>query len=280
VDSLKRGEDFIHLCQPDLCKSCGACCGLYNYADSTRESLTGRLRGRTRLFHETVKTPADLKAFSDTIKKREPGEKLYEVIYCCEYLGFLDSDEKSVGCLLHPLQNDGVDMRDVSFYGMEMCNGHFCPSYHFISREEKLALIRIIDDWYLYGLCITDIDLVKEYFRFVGEGICEAVRPDRLKGKLRDIALGFFSLKTSWPFRSPDTNRFGKYYFDGSQYMISHIDYDALGCERSKFDKIFLSLTSRFRTLEELRRGEEIIRENIDAFVACYAIEVTDGRKA
>lgn len=280
MDSLKRGEDFIHLCQPDLCKSCGACCGLYNYADSTRESLTGRLRGRTRLFHETVKTPADLKAFSDTIKKREPGEKLYEVIYCCEYLGFLDSDEKSVGCLLHPLQNDGVDMRDVSFYGMEMCNGHFCPSYHFISREEKLALIRIIDDWYLYGLCITDIDLVKEYFRFVGEGICEAVRPDRLKGKLRDIALGFFSLKTSWPFRSPDTNRFGKYYFDGSQYMISHIDYDALGCERSKFDKIFLSLTSRFRTLEELRRGEEIIRENIDAFVACYAIEVTDGRKA
>jgi len=267
-----KEEGFVHLCQPDGCKSCGACCGLYNYADSTRESLTRRLRDRTKIFGEMVKAPADLAAFADVIKKRESNTKLYDVIYCCKYLGFLDSDEKRVGCLLHPLQNDGVDMRNVSFYGVELCNGHFCPSYHFISREEKRAMIRIIDDWYLYGLCITDIDLVKEYFRFISEGIYEVVRPDRLQGRLKDIALGFFSLKTSWPFRSPDTNRFGKYYFDGSQYMISHIDYDALGCKRSKFDKIFLSLTSRFRTLEELRRGEEIIQNHIEAFIACYTM--------
>lgn len=275
-----KGEDFIHLCQPDACKSCGACCGLYNYADSTRKFLTMKLRDRTKLFRETVKVQADLKAFSDAIKNRESGEKLYEVIYCCEYLGFLDDDEKRVGCLLHPFQNDGVDMRDVSFYGVELCNGHFCPSYHFISRAEKLALIRIIDDWYLYGLCITDIDLVKEYFRFISEGIYEVVHPDRLKGRLRDIALDFFSFKTSWPFRSPDTNRFGKYYFDGSQYMISHIDYDALGCERSRFDKIFLSLTSRFKNLEELKEGEEIVRKNIDEFIACYTMGVTGDRMA
>jgi len=277
---LMKGEDCIHLCQPDMCKSCGACCGLYNYADSTRESLTRKLRNRTKLFREMVNTPADLRAFSETVKGREPGERLYEVIYCCEYLGFLGDDERRVGCLLHPLQNGGVDMRDVSFYGVELCNGHFCPSYHFISREEKQALIRIIDDWYLYGLCVTDIDLVKEYFRFAGEGICEAVRPDRLHGRLRDIALDFFSLKVSWPFRSPDTNRFGKYYFDGSQYMISHIDYDTLGCERSRFDKIFLSLTSRFDTLEELREGEAIIQDKIDAFIACYTMDVTGGATA
>jgi len=271
-----KEEGFIHLCQPDLCKSCGACCGLYNYADSTRESLVGKLRNRTEMFRETVKVAADLKAFSGRIKKTESDEKLYEVIYCCEYLGFIDDEEKRVGCLLHPLQNDGTDMRDVSFYGKELCDGHFCPSYHFISREEKLSMVRIIDDWYLYGLCITDIDLVKEYFRFISEGIYEVPRPDRFKGRLRDIALDFFSLKISWPFRSTDTNRFGKYYFDGSQYMISHIDYDALGCERSKFDKIFLSLTSRFRTLEELRRGEEIIRENIEEFIACYKMDAME----
>jgi len=274
-----KGDGFIHLCQPDACKSCGACCGLYNYADSTRETLTMRLRDRTKLFRETVRAPVDLKVFSERVKEREPGERLYEVIYCCEYLGFLDDDEKRVGCLLHPFQNNGVDMRDVSFYGVELCNGHFCPSYHFISRAEQQALIRIIDDWYLYGLCITDIDLVKEYFRFISEGIYEVVHPDRLKGRLRDIALAFFSLKTSWPFRSPDTNRFGKYYFDGSQYMISHIDYDALGCERSRFDKIFLSLTSRFNNLEELRRGEEIIQKNINDFIGCYTTDTTKGRE-
>jgi len=274
--SLMKGEEFIHLCQPDLCKSCGACCGLYNYADSTRDSLVGRLRTRTEIFRKTVRGEADLKIFSDKIQRLENQEKLYEVIYCCEYLGFLDGEEKRVGCLLHPLQNNGVDMRDVSFYGRELCDGHFCPSYHFISREEKSALIRTIDDWYLYGLCITDIDLVQEYFRFISDGIYEVPHPDRFEGRLRNIALDFFSLKISWPFRSTDANRFGKYYFDGSQYMISHIDYDALGCERSKFDKIFLSLTSRFETPEELRRGEAIIQENIDKFITCYTRDAVD----
>ncbi|MEA2014761.1 MAG: hypothetical protein U9N38_05605 [Thermodesulfobacteriota bacterium] len=272
---MKQAE-LIHLCQPDTDKSCGACCGLYNYADSTQESLVTRLRTRTKIFGETVRGTADLKVFSDRIKGLESSEQLYEVIYCCEYLGFLDDEEKRVGCLLHPLQNDGIDMRDVSFYGRELCDGHFCPSYHFLSREEKGAMIRIINDWYLYGLCITDIDLVKEYFRFTGEGIYETPRPDRFEGRLKDIALSFFSLKISWSFRSKETNRFGKYYFDGSQYMISHIDYEALGCERSRFDKIFLSLASEFSTLEELRKGEEIIQEKINEFISCYKMNVVE----
>jgi hypothetical protein len=266
-----KEKEFIHLCQPDSCKSCGACCGLYNYADSRRESLLLRLRRRTELFRNTVKGKGDLAVFSDMITKAESQDKLYEVIYCCEYLGFLDNKEKRVGCLLHPLQNDGVDLRDVSFYGRELCDGHFCPSYHHLSREEKQSLINIIDDWYLYGLCVTDIDIVKEYFRFISEGICEVPDPERLcEGKLREIALDFFSLKVSWPFRSPESNRFGKYYFDGSQYMISHIDYDSLGAERSRYDKIFLSLSSRFTSLEELKEAEDTIQRNIDEFISCY----------
>jgi hypothetical protein len=267
---MKRAE-FIHLCQPDSRKSCGACCGLYNYADSRRESLLLRLRRRTELFRNNVKGKGDLAAFSDMIAKTESQDKLYEVIYCCEYLGFLDDDETRVGCLLHPLANDGVDLRDVSFYGKELCDGHFCPSYHHLSREEKRSLINIIDDWYLYGLCVTDIDIVKEYFRFISEGIYEVPDSDRLsEGTLKEIALEFFSLKISWPFRSPESNRFGKYYFDGSQYMISHIDYDSLGAERSRYDKIFLSLSSRFTCLGELEEAEDTIQRNIDWFISCY----------
>ena len=57
--SLNDGPEspFVHLCQPDPSKSCGACCGLYNYADSGREALAARLRNRTRLFRETVRGP-------------------------------------------------------------------------------------------------------------------------------------------------------------------------------------------------------------------------------
>jgi hypothetical protein len=264
-------DAFIHLCQPDAFKSCGACCGLYNYADSTRESLTGRLRKRTALFSGSVRKPEDLKIFSERITMSEDQSKIYEVIYCCEYLGFLDGEEKKVGCLLHPLQRNGVDLREVSFYGEDLCDGHLCLSYHHISREEKQALINIIDDWYLYGLCVTDIDLVKSYFRMISEAVGEMPPPEKCgNGMLREIALSFFSFKVSWPFRSPATNRFGKYYFDGSQYMIKQIDYESLGREKSRFDPIFLSLSSEFRDSKELKEAEKLIQANIDEFVAAY----------
>ena len=265
-------KDLIHLCQPDGKKSCGACCGLYNYADSRKEALEKRLTQRTRLFRETVRGRADLSFFSEKVRQKEDQGRLYEVIYCCEYLGFLDAGGTKVGCLLHPRQNGGEDLRGVSFYGRELCDGHVCPSYHYISREEKLALIEIIDDWYLFGLVMTDIDLVKEYFRLVGEAVGEMPRHLRFRDpRLRDIALRFFRLKVEWPFRSLDPNRFGKYYFDGSQYMIRYIDYESLGCEKSRFDRIFMSLSSVFQDGEALRRAEEIIDENLRGFVGTYA---------
>lgn len=264
-------DTSIHLCQPDRTKSCGACCGLYNYADSSRASLTERLRRRTALFQKMVSGPGDLRAFSETVLSGEDGTKRYEVIYCCEYVGFLDARERRVGCLLHPVRHGGVDLREASFYGKELCEGHLCPSYHYIGRPEKLALIEIIDDWYLWGLCITDIDLVVTWFRLISEALGGMPEPVRFGLEpLRGIARAFFSFKTDWPFRSEAANRFGKYYFDGSQYMINHIDYEALGCERSPFDRIFLSLCSEFRDREEVERGETLIEENIESFRRAY----------
>jgi hypothetical protein len=260
-------DPFVHLCQPDARKSCGACCGLYNYADSTKASLTNRLRARTARFHAMVHSREDLSAFSAQTCLAEDQAKRYDVIYCCEYLGFLDSQENCVGCLLHPLRHEGADLRDVSFYGRELCDGHFCPSYHYISRQEKLALIAIFDDWYLWGLCLTDIDLVKEYFRLVSERIGQMPEPGRfMNGPLRQAARGFFDLKCNWPFRSPAVNRFGKYYFDGSQYMIHAIDYEKLGCPPSRFNKIFQSLSSEFSCRDEMISAEGLIQHNIDAF--------------
>ena len=264
-------DDFIHLCQPDTRKSCGACCGIYNYKANDREALIKRLRRRTALFRQTVKAPEDLRELSRQLAATEDQSRIYEVIYCCEYLGFLDESEQKIGCLLHPCQNQGDDLRAISFYGKELCDGHFCPSYHYISRDEKLAMIKIIDDWYLFGLCITDIDLVKEYFRLVSEGVYEMPNPDCFSEEpFKTIALNFFRLKIQWPFRSPDDNRFGKYAFDGREYMIPYIDYAAIGCEKSRFDKIFLSLSSEFKDAAALEQAEKLIQTHIDTFITAY----------
>jgi hypothetical protein len=266
-----KNDAFVHLCQPDEHKSCGACCGIYNYADSTKEFLVRRLRKRTGLFRINVTEPEELPAFSQMIKKAEDQTRIYNAICCCEYAGFLDTGEKKVGCLLHPFQNHGIDLREFSFYGKDMCEGHFCPSCHYISREEKESLIFIIDDWYLYGLCVTDIDLVKEYFRMISNGASEMPAPRKFRqGILKEIALRFFSFKVTWPFRSLSVNRFGKYYFDGSHYMVSHIDYNALGCDTSRFDRIFLSLCSEFNDEDELKKSEGLIQSNIDEFIRAY----------
>ena len=130
-------SNLIILCQPDEGKSCGACCGLYNYVDSSRSSLKQRLRERTERFHNLVKNPGDVERYAKEILAEEDFKKRYEVIHCCEYLGFLDKDEKKVGCLLHPQQNAGVDLRGSSFYGQELCAGHLCPAI-ILSRNHNL----------------------------------------------------------------------------------------------------------------------------------------------
>lgn len=260
-----------HLCQPDGGKSCGACCGIYNYADSSREALAGRLSRRTAYFRRHVRGASDLPTFSRMIRATEDQARRFEVIHCCEYAGFLDDGQKRVGCLLHPAQNGGKDLRGISFYGRELCDGHFCPSYSFLSRTEKLALIDILDDWYLYGLCITDIDLAKGYFRHLSDLLGETPAPGMFREEaVRRITRRFFEYKLSWPFRSAETHRFGRFYFDGAQHMIRLIDYAALGCERSRYDGIFLSLSSEFRNREELREAEGMVREILGAAAAAW----------
>ena len=264
-------SSLMVLCQPDIRKSCGACCGLYNYVDSSRESLTRRLRARTKRFREMVKLPGDIDSYAEATFAAEDFRKRYEVIYCCEYLGFLDAGEKKVGCLVHPMQNDGIDMRTGSFYGQEVCAGHLCPSHYFIPRSQQLILLKIIDDWYLYGLCLTDIDLVVTYFRLIADRIGQELKPDVFdRQDLKEIVLEFFNWKTTWPFRSDEANRLGKYYFDGSQYMISHIDYEKFGRDISPLNPILLSLSSEFRNADELAAAEKMVWTNIEKFVSLY----------
>lgn len=260
------------LCQPDAEKSCAACCGLYNYADSSRKSLTERLRARTRRFGQIAKTPGGLERYAEETLAKEDSRKRYEVIYCCEYLGFLDEQERRVGCLVHPAQNSGLDRRGGSFYGQELCAGHLCPSHQYLPKHQSQILIKIIDDWYLYGLCLTDIDLVTNYFRLLSDRIGEELKPTVFVNQaLKEIAREYFNWKVFWPFRSPDINRLGKYYFDGSQYMISRIDYEKFGREKSPLDPIFLSLSSCFSRAGEIEQAETLIRRNIEKFSSFYS---------
>ena len=119
--------------------------------------------------------------------------------------------------------------------------------------------------------CLTDIDLVTTYFRLLADRVGGELKPEVFDNvSLKNIVLEYFNWKITWPFRSLETNRLGKYYFDGSQYMISYIDYAKFGREISPLNAIFLSLSSSFKNAEEIETAENLIWSNIENFISTY----------
>lgn len=261
----------LHLCHPDQQKSCGACCGLYNYRVNSRGVLAERLRRRSERFIALRNEP---RRYGKAVTLLE-GEKLYETIYNCEFLGFIDEGEQKVGCLLHPQLNNGVDLRGISFYGHDLCRNHLCPSYEKLTKGEKETVIRIVNDWYLYGLCITDVDLIKSYLAPIQNAVGEAFNPKKLlkKPELMKVMGEFFLWKETWPFRRQEALRFGKYYFLAEEYHIARIDYEGLGIDPSPYDGIFLSFATEFKERKEVASAERMVRGNIERVVELYLRE-------
>lgn len=258
------------LCQPDSTKSCGACCGLYNWEDHSRDVLKDLLRRRTSLF---LYWKDDLRGYQEVYSAEifPPSPKLLEAIYNCEFLGFIDREEKRVGCLLHPSVNQGQELRNHCFYGADLCAGHFCPSHTHLTKVEQKVVLVSLNDWYLYGLVITDIDLVKDFCRQAQTRLGDRLREERLEDSaVQGALLKFFQLKETWKFASV-TNRLGKYYFSHSEYQIARIEYEKKWrLKPSRFDKILVSLSSEFKREQDILEAEFILEEKIIKFVEAY----------
>jgi hypothetical protein len=262
----------IHLCQPDEKKSCAACCGVYNYTENTRDALEKRFHSRTGLFARVRENTLSLEDYQAIVRHRENTKRIYATIYTCEFVGFLDAGFHRVGCMLHPLMNNGSDLRTISFYGRDICEGHFCPSYQKLEPHEARVILDVLDDWYLYGSVVTDIDFVKTFFKIVQDRIGEAIDPRGIAAsrRLGEIFRRYCSLKMDWPFRDTTRPRFGKYYFVGENYDIARIDYQSIGAPVSLYDPIFVSLSSLFRNRDELDKANRFMDSIIEEFCDEY----------
>jgi len=211
------------------------------------------LWARTRLFRHYPPTSKGLEAYQAKARRLVSSPPLCAEVIRCEFLGFVDQGGRRVGCLLHPALH-GQDLRDLSPYGRELCERHLCPSHYYLTEGEKRLVAGVLDDWYLYGLVITDLDLVRESLRLVADQVGQMPSPEDLRRESFRRALGeFLSLKERWPFRD-SRPRLGKYYFSQGEYRLDHPTDDP-------WERLLYSLeTDRFqwtRALKALRRHLE-----------------------
>ncbi len=110
---------ILSLCAPDEERSCFGCCPPIRPARYDPLDWVGSLR---REFRD------NRKAFRGRIRPWRP-----IVGFSCWALGYLDEQGRRIGCLLHPAQNDGRDLRGVVGYGTK-CAREQCLASRVFSR--------------------------------------------------------------------------------------------------------------------------------------------------
>lgn len=233
----------MNLCVPDSRKSCAACCGLYNVFDATRPALQEKLQTHTKIFRRTARSTGALFAFEEKIRGFQADSPVDEAIHVCEFTGFVDEDSRVPGCLLHPTApgNGGVDLRGLCHYGSMACKAFFCPAWEGIELRQRMIVVRLVEDWHLYGLVATDLDFLGALFRLVEGRLRRRLTSDFLdrNQNARRIFRQMLQWKDDWPLRGSSRLRRSRYYCKPSDESNSRdrqeIGDCLLGCIRFTF---------------------------------------------
>ncbi len=257
MDNQVPGD--VYLCQISESVSCGACCGLYNVGDASRKALTALMVRRTEAF---LKLPRNMDAILDFGRKQKlVGKSPFRKFHHCPYIGLVGESRSRVGCLLHPLGNNGVDFRGLSFYGGLACRMYFCPSCHRLPRTYKAILREVAEDWYLYGLLITEREMLNAFFQEIEARLGRLLKKADIVGNPRHIEMvrKFMALKVNWPFRRRPGAGLCNYFFEDRLYSRPRISYKAIGETPSRYDTILRELGSSFDSTESLHKAEHML---------------------
>lgn len=254
----------FHLCQPGGGASCGACCGLYNFRDHSREALTAALNRHTDRLRDAPKTR---EAFSEAARelKAQEHSPAFPDVRVCPLLGFIDGERTRVGCLAHPLVTGGIDLRDCGAYTAELCQSFQCPSFIWLTPSQAELVRKACPDWYLYGLVLTDVELVRGTLSLIERALGESVDARRVlecSGALQAIS-ALFALKER-PLDRHAPTVFGRFApDDAGAPSLRTIDYAALGARAAPEDDVLLCLGFAPTTPEGLEHARAVVRAGI-----------------
>lgn len=260
----------VYLCQVSARVSCGACCGLYNVADLSRENMTRMLARRAQRFACTPRTVAGIEAFALETGAAESRTRPFTDLHHCPFIGLIGEAPGRAGCLLHPLGdgNQGVDFRGMSYYGGMACRTYFCATTQNLAPRWKRILRQVLDDWYIFGLVVTETELLTAIFghleSLIGQPLdASMVGRDPVAANLRHL----LRLKCHWPFRPASHGTACHYLFSDNAHPKPAVDYHRLNAALSLYDSILCQMPSVFPDEPALRQAEALIENHLAAVV-------------
>lgn len=226
---IMNSEFTPTLCFPDTKKSCFACCPPIRPA------------GYEHIQHKNI-IKRMLRENTQAYAKR--GKGIFPITgFSCWALGYLDKRYKLVGCLLHPAQNGGVDVRYRVDYG-EKCRRETCPEAKVFLKlgiDERKFWIHLAD-----GLDSFSYSSGKhnQLFKMMGWG-AEILRLIALNEDGRTfVKESFFR---AYPFFSTKLNPKANVYLLKKQVQLKNIDLLKSESFRGHFEKFSAHLSNRLR---------------------------------
>jgi hypothetical protein len=271
--SIDKKEDItvpggVYLCQVSDSVSCGACCGLYNLADFSHRSLVNTLEIRTYEFAGVPREVSEIIRFGEIECQRTHHNQPFPEFYHCPYVGLIGDELSRVGCLLHPMadKNNGVDFRGLSYYGGMACRIYFCTVNRHLAERIKNIVRACFDDWYSYGLIITESKLVAAIFKEIETRLEKRVYLHMLSSEALFKIYRLLTLKLNWPFRGiqwPIVN----YFFEDRQYNPPVIDYQKIQVKPSRYHVILQELASQIPDVRTMHQAEGLLNMHFDAVI-------------
>jgi hypothetical protein len=258
----------IYLCQVSESVSCGACCGLYNLKNFSQEALAKTLEKRAFEFAKVSREVSEIIRFGEMECRRTHHNQPFPEFHHCPYVGLIGDKLSRVGCLLHPMaeNNRGIDFRGLSYYGGMACRIYFCPVNRHLSERIKIIVRACFDDWYAYGLIITESELIAAIFKEIETRLKSRVYLHMLSSEALSKIYRLLTLKLDWRFRSSQWP-IANYFFEDRQYCPPVLDYQKFQVKPSRYHAILQELGSQFHDAQALRQAESVLDDHFDAVI-------------
>jgi hypothetical protein len=193
---------------------------------------------------------------------------LFPSVRVCPLLGFLDDEQRQVGCLGHPLVTGGVDLRDCGVYRASICETFTCPSFGWLEDAQARLVVAACQDWYLYGLVITDVEFVRGCLRLIERELGGPARPEQMMARpaALEAVRRLFQLKETAVDRSPHAPIFGRFTpaTDGEP-VTRTLNYARLQVRAAPEDDVVLCLGYDPADAATLTAARERVRIHIRA---------------